>query len=57
MFGDELPENVNEIFFKAEDAITDINKLKLLAQLFSEILIQLHKIGLAKNDKPNSILT
>ncbi|MBK7681840.1 MAG: hypothetical protein IPJ26_04875 [Bacteroidetes bacterium] len=57
LFGDQLPENTNEIYFKAEDVIVDLNKLKLLHQLFSEILLQLHKIGVAKNDTPNSHLT
>ncbi len=53
LFGSPLPENVNEIFFKSEDVIVEVNKLKLLTQLFSEILEQLTKIGVAKNDKPN----
>ena len=53
LFGTKLPENINEIFFKAEDVIIDTKKLKLLFQLFSETLEQLCKINCAKTENPN----
>ncbi len=55
--GTQLPETVNELFFKAKDVILETEKLKLLVQLFSEILEELHNIGCAKNDNPNINLT
>lgn len=51
--GTKLPENVNELFFKSEDLIIDPEKLKLLFQLFSEILEQLCKMNCANDENPN----
>jgi hypothetical protein len=53
LFGIQLPSNVNELFFKAEDVLIEPGKLKLLIELFSEILDQLCSIGCAKADNPN----
>jgi hypothetical protein len=51
--GTHLPENVSELFFRADDVIFDEGKLKLLIQLFTELLDELFKIGCAKEDAPD----
>lgn len=57
IFGNQLPENVSELFFKAEDVIIIPEKLKLLTELFSEVLDQLCIIECAKSENPNIRLT
>jgi hypothetical protein len=51
--GTQLPENIYELFLKAEDVILDENKLKSFIQLFFELLDQLSGLGFAKKDNPN----
>src|SRR5262249_30186341 len=50
--GTQLPTGINELFFKADDVIIEIDKLKLLIQLFSETLDQLYSMGCAEKERP-----
>jgi len=54
--GTQLPDGVNELFFKVEDIIIDIEQLKIWFELFSEVLNQLCHMDSAYEDDPNIIL-
>ncbi len=54
--GTQLPEGVNELYFKVEDIIIDLEQLKIWFELFSEVLNQLCHMDSAYEDDPNIIL-
>jgi hypothetical protein len=51
-FGTSFPEGVDELYFQVAGVITDIERLKLLFDLFSETLNHLCHIGSAYEDDP-----
>jgi hypothetical protein len=55
-FGTRFPEEVDELYFQVAGVITDIERLKLLFDLFSETLNHLCHIGSAYEDDPKLAL-
>jgi hypothetical protein len=55
-FGPGFPEEVDELYFQVGGIITDIERLKLLFELFSETLNHLCHIGSAYEDDPRLVL-
>jgi hypothetical protein len=55
-FGPSFPEGVDELQFNAMGVIKDIERLKLLFELFSETLEQLCRIGTAYEDRPGVVI-
>jgi hypothetical protein len=53
VFGARFPEGVDELYFQVVGVIKDVERLKLLYELFAETLDQLCKIGSATQDAPN----
>lgn len=53
LFSPDLPEGVDELCFLTEDIIQDVDRLKLLYELFGETLDQLCRIGSADATTPN----
>ncbi|HYG76871.1 MAG TPA: DUF3137 domain-containing protein [Planctomycetota bacterium] len=51
-FGAQFPEGVDELYFVTLGVIKDVERLKLLYQLFAESLNQLCHIGSAYEDDP-----
>lgn len=51
-FGKDFPEGVDELYFKVTGVIKDINRLKVLYELFAEVLNTLCHIGSAYEDDP-----
>ena len=56
MFGPEFPERVDELYFQVVGVVKDVERLKNLYNLFSEILNHLCHIGSAYKDDPNMSL-
>jgi len=52
-FGSRFPEGVDELYFQVVGVIKDVDRLKLLYELFAETLDQLCKIGSATQNAPN----
>ena len=52
-FGSSFPEGVDELYFQVVGVIKDVERLKLLYELFSETLEQLCRIGSANENAPN----
>lgn len=52
-FSSRFPEGVDELYFQVVGVIKDVERLKLLYDLFSETLDQLCSIGAASQDAPN----
>jgi hypothetical protein len=52
-FGPTFPEGVDELYFSVAGVIKDIDRLKLLYELFAETLDQLTRIGSAYEQPPN----
>ncbi|HTD24548.1 MAG TPA: hypothetical protein VK738_17955 [Terriglobales bacterium] len=52
-FGAALPEGVDELYFEVVGVIKDVERLKMLYELFAETLDQLCHIGSAYENKPN----
>ena len=52
-FGSSFPEGVDELYFQVVGVITDLERLKLLYDLFAETLDQLCRIGAANQNAPN----
>ena len=55
-FGPKFPEGVDELHFVVGGVIKDIDRLKLLYELFSETLDQLCRMGAAYKQKPDVVL-
>ena len=51
-FGSRFPDGVDELYFQVLGKVKDIERLKLLYQLFAETLDQLCRIGSARRDPP-----
>lgn len=56
IFGHTFPEGVDELYFQAAGVIRDVERLKNLYNLFSEVLNQLCNIGSAYKNDPNMSL-
>jgi hypothetical protein len=52
-FGPHFPEDVDELHFQVMGVIKDIDRLKLLYELFAETLDELCRIGSAREDAPD----
>jgi hypothetical protein len=52
-FGAKFPDGVDELHFAVVGVIKDIDRLKLLFDLFAETLDQLHRIGAAETRPAN----
>ena len=52
-FGTKFPEGVDEVYFVTGGTITDIDRLKLLYDLFAETLDELCRIGAASRTPPD----
>jgi len=52
-FRSNFPDGVDELYFQVVGIIKDVERLKLLYELFAETLDQLCRIGSAKEDTPN----
>jgi hypothetical protein len=50
--GRNFPSNVDELYFKVIGTIKDVDRLKLLYDLFSETLDELCRMGSANEDSP-----
>jgi len=51
-FGTKFPDGVDELYFAVAGVIKDVDRLKLLYDLFAETLDELCRIGTASNDRP-----
>ena len=52
-FRSSFPEGVDELYFQVVGVVRDVERLKLLYELFAETLDQLCHIGLASENPPN----
>ncbi len=52
-FGSSFPEGVDELYFSVAGVIKDLDRLKLLYDLFAETLDELHRMGAAEDTPPN----
>ena len=52
-FGTKCPDGVDELHFAVTGVIKDVDRLKLLYELFAETLDELCRIGAASNSPPN----
>ena len=52
-FRSNFPEGVDELYFQVVGVVRDVERLKLLYELFAETLDQLCHIGLASENPPN----
>jgi len=52
-FGSRFPKGVDELYFQVVGVLKDIERLKLLYDLFAETLDQLSRIGAASQDAPS----
>jgi hypothetical protein len=55
-FGAKFPEGVDELYLEVPHVIKDVERLKLLYELFAETLNHLCHIGSAYEDDPNLVL-
>lgn len=55
-FKSHFPEGVDELYFEVSDVIKDIERLKELYELFSEVLKELCNIGSASDEEPNIVI-
>ncbi len=53
-FGSSFPEGVDELYFSVTGIIKDLDRLKLLYDLFAETLDELHRLGAAE-DAPSNV--
>jgi hypothetical protein len=51
-WGKRLPKGVDELYFEVVGLIKDVDRLKLLYELFSETLDELCRMGLAYENDP-----
>jgi hypothetical protein len=52
-FRSNFPDGVDELYFQVVGIIKDVERLKLLYELFAETLDQLCRIGSANENTPN----
>jgi hypothetical protein len=52
-FRSSFPEGVDELYFQVSGIVKDVERLKLLYELFAETLDQLCRIGSAREETPN----
>jgi hypothetical protein len=52
-FGSSFPDGVDELYFQVVGVIKEVERLKLLYDLFAETLDQLCRIGAANQNEPN----
>lgn len=52
-FGTSFPEGVDELYFQVVGVIKDVERLKLLYELFAETLEQLCRMGAAYKESPD----
>ena len=52
-FGPDFPDGVDELYFQVAGVVKDIERLKLLYELFSETLDQLCRMGAAYKQTPD----
>ena len=52
-FGTSFPEGVDELYFQVVGVIKDVERLKLLYELFTETLEQLCRMGAAYKESPD----
>jgi hypothetical protein len=52
-FRSSFPEGVDELYFQVVGIVKDVERLKLLYELFAETLDQLCRIGAANENPPN----
>jgi hypothetical protein len=52
-FCSSFPGGVDELYFQVVGIVKDVERLKLLYELFAETLDQLCRIGSAKESTPN----
>src|SRR3954454_2800308 len=55
-FGPKFPENVDELHFQVGGVIKDVERLKVLFDLFAAVLDQLCRIGSAYKQEPGITL-
>jgi hypothetical protein len=55
-FGAAFPEGVDELYFKAHGVIKNVERLRLLYELFAEVLDQLCRMGSAYKKDPGIVL-
>lgn len=55
-FKNHFPEGVDELYFQVTGVIKDIDRLKELYELFSEVLQELCSMGLASAEEPGVVL-
>lgn len=55
-FGPKFPDDVDELYFQVDGVIKDLPRLKLLYDLFAEVLDQLCRLGAAVKSSPNVTL-
>jgi len=55
-FGPKFPDDVDELYFQVVGVIKDLPRLKLLYDLFAEVLDQLCRLGAAVKSSPNVAL-
>ena len=53
-FGTTFPEGVDELYFRVNGVVKDIDRLKAMYELFAETLEQLCRIG-AADDRPPQV--
>ena len=52
LYGMKFPPQTWEIYFQQSGVITEIERMKLIIEIFKEILMQLYKIGIAEKQSP-----
>ncbi len=55
-FGTKFPKDVDELYFQAAGVIKDVERLKIIFNLFKEVLFQLRNTGSASEDDPGITL-
>ncbi|GFP76314.1 DUF3137 domain-containing protein [Clostridium fungisolvens] len=55
-FKSHFPDGVDELYFNVVGVIKDVERLKELYELFSEVLKELCDIGSASNEKPGVVI-
>ena len=52
LYGMKFPPQTWEIYFQQSGVITEIERMKLIIEIFKETLMQLYKIGIAEKQSP-----
>jgi hypothetical protein len=56
IYNSEIPEGKNELYFYVDDIVVDLDRLKIMFDLFSEVLNQLCHLDSAYENDPNLLL-